>query len=458
MKLPRLATFRVGMRSGNLAVFVESYNEFDTQAGLVERLCRRHGWTPHFVGQRNYDPRTHHLAHFFRDRHGARFSNLTLWGLWSQSGSRKAVYRDHADDPWEPLLEGLPKKRRVPLSEAGCALLLDHLDPVLGLCNERHLFLVDPTFRSHKLAVHEPGLLARACHDRAVPLIAIQAGSNMFYNADFASFAGAASDTRSDKGGTITTFLDPNQTPIAAKALLVASRHDGDRLLSNCPPERMHVPGSLRFNAEWIDVLLSDALSPARLGVPNLPSPRDGAVRVLFLMTPEKYNVNVQRLHETLKALAERPDLQVVVKPHTRRAGSDGLTAEDLPAEHAIAYDSDTASTLLVEWADIVVSYGTSACLQAVFRGRPLVDPVFLHGNTLIPTRHGACWAPATVEALVEGLADQARAPLSADRLAGIEAFKRQMVLADRDTPFDVLGEAADLVDRVRAEAFRAPV
>ncbi len=452
MKLPRLSGWR-GARPGRaIVVLVESYNEFDTQAGLVDRLCRRHGWTPHFVGQRNYDPRTHHLAGFFRDRHDARFSNLTLWGLWSEAGGGKAVYRDHADKPWTPLVEALPKKRRVPLSEAGCELLLRHLDPALALCNERHLTLVDPTFSPSKLNVHEPVIVARSCHEGKIPLIAIMTGSNMFFNPDFAVYVGQG---REVEAWAAKRVFSAGETPLAAKALLVPSLHDAEKHLEGCPRERMHVTGSLRFNPQWIDVLLTDALSAGRLGPPDLAPAREGMVNVLLLTTPEKYNVDVDQLRRTVEGLASHPGLQVVVKSHTRRTGSDGLSEYDVETGGTIHFKSDVATSLLVEWADVVISYGTSACLQAVLRGRPLVDPVYLHGNTLIPTHHGACWAPPSVEVLVGGLADQARAPLPADRRAGVEALKRQMVFADRATSYDILGEAADLVDRLRENAFR---
>jgi UDP-N-acetylglucosamine:LPS N-acetylglucosamine transferase len=97
--------------------------------------------------------------------------------------------------------------------------------------------------------------------------------------------------------------------------------------------------------------------------------------------------IDVERMSTTFEILADPPEIQAMIKPHTRSAGDrhvfDKIHLAD--ASHILTAE-------LCEWADVLLVVGSSVITEALMQGKPVLYLKYLHENTTLFEDLGACW------------------------------------------------------------------
>ena len=156
------------------------------------------------------------------------------------------------------------------------------------------------------------------------------------------------------------------------------------------------VLGSARYCGGWLR-----KITPWAPPDENLPT-GEALHLVLFLPKPD-FIVDWVELEQTISLLAELPDTTLLVKAHPRRGGRHRLVerngAWDLEVTELAGRDAverltkgsaesgwisaaaETESATLINWADVVLSLGTSMTWQAVVENKPVLELSWCHGN-----------------------------------------------------------------------------
>ena len=146
--------------------------------------------------------------------------------------------------------------------------------------------------------------------------------------------------------------------------------------------EKMVVLGCARYCSEWLEqnnkivprVFDNSSQDPQRL-------------KVVLMASKPQARMHLDRMADTLGMLADLDDIEVMIKPHTRAAGSIQVFDDmDLPdVSHVLTAE-------LCEWADVLLVVGSSVVTEGLMQGKAALYLKYLHGNTTLFEELGACW------------------------------------------------------------------
>jgi len=213
--------------------------------------------------------------------------------------------------------------------------------------------------------------------------------------------------------------------------LVVPNELCAKRYRPHLPRERIAVPGSPRYNDEWLHVLgeITPTYEDQRT---------DGKLKIAFFLRNFAYPIFWEEVIRTIKLLTQFPDVHLVVKHHTRDVALDELlaahpemTGEGVP-NLTMAYE-EVHSGALLQWADVILDLGTSVAFEAVKLDKPVLAMEYLHATKSTI----ADYLPCTVMWCRDDLYDTIKASLEdPDRPFYDEGEKRRFI----DDMVDVTG------------------
>jgi hypothetical protein len=145
--------------------------------------------------------------------------------------------------------------------------------------------------------------------------------------------------------------------------------------------DRVHEIGVPRYTSEWINKYKKDVIHLKKFNYGEADK-----INVVLFMTHPKYNISIDDLVSTMKALSLCDNINFVFKPHTR----NGLGEID-PVRIKGHNASKISSLELSLWADVGIVTGSSIAFQLLQDNVPLIMPKYLHSNTTIFEENGAC-------------------------------------------------------------------
>jgi hypothetical protein len=158
---------------------------------------------------------------------------------------------------------------------------------------------------------------------------------------------------------------------------VVPNQYAGDRfepILS----DTLRVLGSPRFNEEWVD-FVTDHVDPYEHAVD------EDTVKIAFLPEQPIALVTAAEVERTIRFLTGFPDVEVVVKAHTRLndelmaiIGPDAKLANEDIENLEIVYNNVHTPSLL-RWCDALVDMGSSAAIEAITLGVPYLHVDYAH-------------------------------------------------------------------------------
>ncbi len=143
---------------------------------------------------------------------------------------------------------------------------------------------------------------------------------------------------------------------------------------------KVQVLGSLRFCPEWIEIRRK-IITPVRVETARRKT------NMVFMLSNPATNTNWSEIKTTVKLLGEFPDIAVIVKPHTR---SRNIDLGPLPDNVTVNFSAESSD--LIDWADVVMFWGTSMALEAYMKDKCCICLNHVHANVNNYAQHNAGW------------------------------------------------------------------
>ncbi len=206
-----------------------------------------------------------------------------------------------------------------------------------------------------------------------LPTICIPHGQNIYINYD------VNTDIHDIHrlSGRWPDFSDRNQFTVY---IVQTERHRQQHIDWGMNPEKVSAWGSLRFYPNWVHKNLSYYTQE------SFPAVRktSNSLSIVFFLPHWRYNVDAAKTLNLLKAILARSGGYLIIKGHTRGDEIDQYMRPQLNSYDNVEINSVFESTPLIEWADVVVNFGSSIALEAVVRNKTIIYPSYLHSNQTI--------------------------------------------------------------------------
>jgi len=215
--------------------------------------------------------------------------------------------------------------------------------------------------------------------------------------------------------------------------------HRNQDLRLGLDPEKSHVLGSTRYYPEWQRI--NHDLHPTYEPDEQV----ENATKAVFMIPHWRYNANKPVTVELVEQLSTLDWLHLIVKDHTRGETLPESTRRQLADRSGVTVTNEDYSVSLIDWADVVLNFGSSIGLEALLQGKHHVNPTYLHRNTTIYdmceqvlTTYTHKESQDTLERIHDGAVDS---PSDADRARGC----RDVIYAGK-APFNVLDRYYELL------------
>ena len=209
-------------------------------------------------------------------------------------------------------------------------------------------------------------------------------------------------------------------------------------------PTKIVVLGSARYCSEWHQINMR--IQPKCF----VPSKGKGCShRVVFMVSQWTYNVDFESTNRTFRRLADEPWIHLVLKPHPREVETQPAYLRDLESYFNVEIAAQVASPALVDWADTVITIGSSITLEILAQGKNHLHPSYLHKNTTVFQIAGSEWTVESDDELIAAirhLSEGGQVPYGTREIQEVVDILIKGNLPDED----VLQRYADFVVRYR--------
>jgi hypothetical protein len=194
--------------------------------------------------------------------------------------------------------------------------------------------------------------------------------------------------------------------------------------------DKIFVLGSTRYCSEWLEQ--NRKILPGNFNAAHKDS---GKLKVVLMPSKPQCRMDVERLFETCRILADIEGVEAMFKPHTRLR-SQGDVFDNIPLPDVSSF----LTAELCDWADVLLNVGSSVITDGLMRGKPVLYLKYLHDNTTLFEELGACWTIHDEVELKDALStlqmDKNHMPYSKE---GVASFLTKIVKGG-DGARDVLG------------------
>ena len=148
------------------------------------------------------------------------------------------------------------------------------------------------------------------------------------------------------------------------------------------------VLGSPRYCDEWLARLSS--LSPPAV-LPTRPGIR---LKIVIFLRKSNFTTFWEEVSEVIGMISTFPDVELVIKPHTRGGWRQPLTRNSsLRHMKNVSVAADNVHSIpLMNWADVIIDLATSVVFEAVKAKKPVLAADYLHAGRSAM----ACYMPET--------------------------------------------------------------
>jgi len=363
----------------NIVFFIHAFNDIDHLTPLIWRFAQEKEYVPIVYSSKpQFKYKGNHNVLFLAKQCGVVVRDLDREFI---KGSLVAPFLFvlidivKAIENWS--MPQIAKRIRVSILKRSSKMLLRMLEATKGW-RERFFSDVKPCrlifdWGSQRNFPHTP--LIHEARRRSIPTYLLPHGIFVYTHPDT----------------TVTVTLDKKRDPV----------YDGDYVVTQgfgiqeplefrgCLPERMVALGSMRFSREWMHMyrkhIVKDVLSEGD----------DRKLKIVFFLSKLHYHVYVDALRETIAMLANRNDISLIIKPHTRGMGVGFM--EDIVKKKSLSVHYDTSSVVLSDWSDVALVYGSSIGLQSLYDDKVLVYPSYIDSNSTNYEKTGAAWCVESV-------------------------------------------------------------
>lgn len=173
--------------------------------------------------------------------------------------------------------------------------------------------------------------------------------------------------------------LGPDATFAAAKIfdrVVVPNQLCAQRFLPFLQQDAIAVLGSPRYCKAWL-AKLSELMPPTPLAADP------GKLKIVMFLRKANFTTFWEEVSEVVQLLAAFPEVELIIKPHTRSGWKQSLTRSRSLKKLAnvrVAEDG-MHSVHLMNWADVCIDLATSVIFEAVRREQPVLAADYLHAG-----------------------------------------------------------------------------
>lgn len=140
--------------------------------------------------------------------------------------------------------------------------------------------------------------------------------------------------------------------------------------------QSIEVLGSPRYCQEWLDKLAN--LLP--------PSPKvlsKSQLKIAIFLRKEDFTIFWEEVGEMIHLIAAFPDVEIIIKPHTRGGWKQSLTKQRSMQQltNVSVADDHLHSAHLMDWADVLIDLATSVAYEAIRIKKPVLAADYLHAG-----------------------------------------------------------------------------
>lgn len=171
--------------------------------------------------------------------------------------------------------------------------------------------------------------------------------------------------------------------------IVQSERHRQSLILWGQDPKKVHALGSARFHPDWIKLNLSilHGSKNKYLITKKIYDAKkhNNKLKIVFFLPHLNYNVKISAMLKLLSKLSDNKNLFILLKTHTRNQ-SRSLSIFNKLIDNSVNIKllKNIDSPLLIEWSDVVVSFGTSIAIEAMIKNKPLIHCPYLQDNSTI--------------------------------------------------------------------------
>ena len=259
-----------------------------------------------------------------------------------------------------------------------------------------------------------------------ITTLSLPHGLNIYLNSDMHSVY-----INKIKKGILPDF-DPWNT--YDKIIVQSVFHANHMIRFGIRSDKVEVWGSTRFSPEWQEV--NKHLYDSFVSEKN----SENKVKIVFMMPHWIYNVDKEKTIELIRELSQNLSIHLVIKDHTRGDTGTFPTKEKylLSKNNNIEFNSSVSSTALINWSDIIINFGSSIGLEAIYQGKIIIYPCYLHKNETIHDTLDTTYKALSSKDVLQLIDDFKNKNLISKPQKDIEKLFNTVVYGGKD-PFNVL-------------------
>ncbi len=158
-------------------------------------------------------------------------------------------------------------------------------------------------------------------------------------------------------------------------------------------PELSVEIASLRFTYEWNAIYKREVIKEI------YKRNSKGKLKLLYFVTPKRFNIKEKEVLDMLSFIANRDDVDLVVKPFTRQYRIDDYI-NLFCDKNGIKMEFNVQSVSLINWSDVVMSSGSSIEIQALIDNKALLHLSYQSENNSIFQSYSSCFSVCNLSEL----------------------------------------------------------
>ena len=142
------------------------------------------------------------------------------------------------------------------------------------------------------------------------------------------------------------------------------------------PKQAIAILGSPRYCEEWLNKL-------TQLTPPSSLERAESKLKIVMFLRKANFTTFWEEVSEVVHLLAMFPNVELIIKPHTRSGWKQSLTRSKSIKRLANVHiaDDQMHSIQLMNWADVCIDLATSVVFEAVRLKKPVLAADYLHAG-----------------------------------------------------------------------------
>ena len=142
------------------------------------------------------------------------------------------------------------------------------------------------------------------------------------------------------------------------------------------PKQSIAILGSPRYCEEWLEKL-------TQLMPPSPLERSEGKLKIVMFLRKANFTTFWEEVSEVIHLIAMFPDVELIIKPHTRSGWKQSLTKSKSIKRlvNVKIADDQMHSIQLMNWADVCIDLATSVVFEAVRLKKPVLAADYLHAG-----------------------------------------------------------------------------